>query len=406
VTILVAILGLAVLVLVHEAGHFFVARAVGMRPRKFYVGFPPALVKTTRRGIEYGIGSIPLGGYVKIPGMHRPAPQDLEVHLAQALQEAPSLAAPVDRLRTTLAAGDLDAAKRGLPALAEAVRDARLLSPQARARAERALTDVEDALAPDAYWRAPTWKRIAVILAGPGTNFVLAIVLFLVVLAVGTGVYQLGFALKSTSDGKVAPVVDTVLHDHPAAEAGLRPGDRILAVGGHVVRQADDIPRLIRGSRGAPLSLTVRRGGERVVLPAVRARVDDGEPVGAAAWDALKITGNVTKGIGGAIVHIVHQHRDVSSAVGTVQVSSQAAKQGWRDYLTVQALISLSLALLNMLPLLPLDGGHIAFSIVEGVRRRAVAREVYERVSVVGIALVVLLFVVGLTNDVGRIGGG
>src|SRR4029079_9499881 len=85
VTILVAILGLAVLVLVHEAGHFFVARAVGMRPRRFYVGFPPALVKTTRNGIEYGIGSIPLGGYVKIPGMHRPAPQDLDAHFTRAL---------------------------------------------------------------------------------------------------------------------------------------------------------------------------------------------------------------------------------------------------------------------------------------------------------------------------------
>ncbi len=62
-----AILGLAVLILLHEAGHFFVARAVGMNPRRFYLGFPPALVKVTRKGIEYGIGAIPLGGYVKIP---------------------------------------------------------------------------------------------------------------------------------------------------------------------------------------------------------------------------------------------------------------------------------------------------------------------------------------------------
>ena len=69
-------------------------------------------------------------------------------------------------------------------------------------------------------------------------------------------------------------------------------------------------------------------------------------------------------------------------------------------------LISLSLALMNMLPLLPLDGGHIAFSIVEGIRGRAVAREVYERVSVVGIALVLFLFVIGISNDVGRLGGG
>jgi len=80
VSIFVSLLGLAFLILIHEAGHFFVARGVGMNPRKFYLGFPPAVVKTKRNGIEYGVGAIPLGGYVKIPGMHRPAPGDLDVH--------------------------------------------------------------------------------------------------------------------------------------------------------------------------------------------------------------------------------------------------------------------------------------------------------------------------------------
>ena len=85
-SIAVAILGLAVLILVHEAGHFFTARAVGMRPRRFYVGFPPALVKVRRRGIEYGLGAIPLGGYVKSPGMHRPSASDVDVHFGRAVQ--------------------------------------------------------------------------------------------------------------------------------------------------------------------------------------------------------------------------------------------------------------------------------------------------------------------------------
>jgi regulator of sigma E protease len=89
--IFVSILGLAFLVLMHEAGHFFVARVVGMKPRRFYLGFPPALVKVIRNGIEYVNGAIPLGGYVKIPGMHRPAASDLDVQLAPALKEEPSL---------------------------------------------------------------------------------------------------------------------------------------------------------------------------------------------------------------------------------------------------------------------------------------------------------------------------
>ena len=90
---------------------------------------------------------------------------------------------------------------------------------------------------------------------------------------------------------------------------------------------------------------------------------------------------------------------------GSSRGSSTALKQGAADYLWVLGLISLSLALLNLLPLLPLDGGHIAFSIVEGVRGRAVGREVYERVSVVGIALVLFLFFIGLSNDIGRLSG-
>ena len=98
-SIFISIVGLGLLILVHEAGHFFVARAVGMNPRKFYIGFPPALAKTTRNGIEYGIGTIPLGGYVKIPGMHRPAAGDLDVHFGRAVSEEPSLGPPVEELR-------------------------------------------------------------------------------------------------------------------------------------------------------------------------------------------------------------------------------------------------------------------------------------------------------------------
>jgi membrane-associated protease RseP (regulator of RpoE activity) len=98
---LVAVLGLAFLVLIHEAGHFFAARSLGMRPRRFYLGFPPAVAKVNRGGIEYGIGAIPLGGYVKIPGMHRPAPSDLDAHLSRAVHEAPELTGSVERMKSS-----------------------------------------------------------------------------------------------------------------------------------------------------------------------------------------------------------------------------------------------------------------------------------------------------------------
>src|SRR5213079_1650901 len=105
-SILIAIVGLGFLVMIHEAGHFFTARAVGMRPRRFYIGFPPALLKKTRDGIEYGIGAIPLGGYVKIPGMHRPAPADVDSHFGPALLHDPSLVGPVERLKRLVAEGN------------------------------------------------------------------------------------------------------------------------------------------------------------------------------------------------------------------------------------------------------------------------------------------------------------
>src|SRR5688572_28084585 len=168
-TIFVSILGLGLLIFVHELGHFSASLALGMRPRRFYIGFPPAILKTTRNGIEYGLGAIPLGGFVKIPGMHRPAPVDVDAGLSRALQEEPALGASAGRLRNALAAGDHDAARDSLRVLGELVEE-RELSPQAASSARRGLEDLGDALGPDAYWRAPTWKRIVAIAAGPAAN--------------------------------------------------------------------------------------------------------------------------------------------------------------------------------------------------------------------------------------------
>src|SRR5881394_4508487 len=130
-TVFVAILGLAFLILIHEAGHFFTALAVGMRPRRFYVGFPPALVKRVRNGVEYGIGVIPFGGYVKIPGMHRPAPSDLDLHFGPALYEEPRLLTDVERAKRFVAADAYDDARTSLATLGQAIASAKL-SPKAR----------------------------------------------------------------------------------------------------------------------------------------------------------------------------------------------------------------------------------------------------------------------------------
>jgi regulator of sigma E protease len=401
----IAIFGLALLILVHEAGHFFTARAVGMSPRRFYLGFPPALVKVKRKGIEYGIGAIPLGGYVKIPGMHRPAPADLDVHLGRAREESPGLAGPIERVKRLIAEGEMGEAKAQLPELERAVRAASL-SPQAAKAAERGLTELRDALGSDAYWRQRTWKRVAVIFAGPGTNLVFAIFLIALVYMVGV-------------PSEAGRRVDRVDPNSPAKSAGLRPGDEIVAVNGENAGSFDELSRLIRRSEGQPIEVTVRRGQDMVMLQPRRTQLSpDGRWVFGfrpvvqyrryGPIESLELAGReswrVTEAIGGSLGRIVtgSGRKEISSPVGIVDASSQVIDEGGlRLYLRILAFISLSLAILNLLPLLPLDGGHIAFSLVEGVRGRAVGREVYERVSAIGIALVLILFFVGLSNDIG-----
>ncbi len=403
--ILVATGGLAFLILIHEAGHFFTALAVKMRPRRFYIFFPPAIVKWQRKGIEYGIGAIPLGGYVKIPGMHKPAGADLEGQFGPAVDEAPWLAAHLEPVTTALDDDRLQDARTGLGDLRAAVERSDLSAP-ARKSAERGLTDTDDAVADDAYWRAPVWKRVTVIAAGPLTNLVFAVLLLAVVFMLGV-------------PSKVDRTIATVDPGTPAAEI-VRAGDTIVAINGRQV-EGDQISEKIRASNGDPVSVTVERGGKELTVEARPRMIEGAYRLGFTLgviyesygpWDALKLAGErtweATSAIGASLGRIVTGggRKEVASPVGIVQASSETLEAGFREYLGILALISLSLALLNLLPLLPLDGGHIAFSLAEGVRGRAIPRAAYERASAIGILIVLFLFFIGLTNDVNRIRGG
>jgi regulator of sigma E protease len=401
-TYLVVVLGLLLLIFLHELGHFTAARAVGIKPRKFYVGFPPALVKVKRNGVEYGIGAIPLGGYVRIPGMHRPAARDFDVWIRPALHEEPGLVPVAQRVRRQLDAEEFTGVRAELPALQEILSSADL-TPGATRSAERAIRELDEATGTDAYWRQPTWKRLVVIAAGPFANVVVAFVIFFAVLMTGA------------PTGKPSTEVGAVEGNTPAASAGLQAGDKVIAVDGARTPSFAAVSRRIRASHGRPIAVTVERGGRTVRLGPKKTIKRGGhyiwgfvptsrlEQYGAAA--AARKSGSelwqITTGTGAAIGGLFHarERKQLTGTVGIVRESAAALRVGLPYYLEILGLVSMSLALLNLLPLLPLDGGHIAVSIVESIRRRALAREVYERVSLIGIAIVLFVAFIALNND-------
>lgn len=406
-SIAIGILGLALLILVHEAGHFFASLAVGLRPRRFYVGFPPPLLKKTRNGIEYCLGAIPLGGFVTIPGMHRPISHDAERRFASAVTEVPALAGPVDRVKRSLDAEDFVGTAATLEDLEGALREHEL-SPAARSSAEKGVTELRDALGPDAYWKAATWRRLVAIGAGPAANIALTIVLFTILFMTVAG-------QPTRTVASVAPELSPGVVS-PAQTAGLRAGDTIVAIDGRRV-QADEIADRIANSGGTTLTLTVVRDGETLRLPPVVAEEVDGRyrlglglegkslALVPAVGQSFRVTGTVAAEIVKSLGRLAtgSGRNEVSSPIGITRASSQAVERGADNYIWVLGLISLSVALLNLLPLLPLDGGHILFTIIEGARGKFVRREIYERVSMVGLAVVLLLFFVGLSNDIGKL---
>jgi regulator of sigma E protease len=387
-----SIVGLVLLVLIHEAGHFFGARAVGMTPRKFYLGFGPPIVKRVRGVVEYGIGALPLGGYVKIPGMNRPSPGDLRRLLdsAQAMRYAPE----IESIDAAIEREDWEGARR----LVDVIRP--------EVGSVRGFDEFGWSLDPDAYWRQATWRRLVAIGAGPGVNLVFAIVIFTALSMLGTF--------------KVTTIVDSTARDTPAQAAGIRAGDHIVAIAGRPVT-GDNAAVTIRATRGRPVRVTVVRDGKRVVVGPLRAKQIDGvyrigvvfqERLGpgmsfpsavgssfALVWDA---TSGTVSALGNTLTG--RNTREVSSSVGIVRVSSQAWRQGLRDFLAVLGFISLALGLMNLLPVLPLDGGHIVIALVEKFRGRTFPQTVYIRYSVAGLMLIFVFVYFGLRNDL--FGGG
>ena len=346
-----AALGFAVLIILHEFGHFAVAKAVGMRVERFALFFPPLIWKIKRGETEYGIGAIPLGGYVRISGMN---PRE----------------------------------------------------------------ELPPEVVPRAYYNQKVWKRIVVILAGPGMNFLIA---FLIV----WGIYL--------ANGQFVPSNRVaVITKGSVAATALKPGDRLVSIDG-VTGSPDTLRNQLATHRCAgqqvngclaatPAKVVVRRGNELMTFvlrpkysgsdhrPLLGFGFDTvSQPVGAAHAASLAVSQlwYVTKTTVSAVarVFLPQERKQLSGIVGGYTVTQQSFSHDATQALWVLALISLSLAVINLFPFLPLDGGHVFWALAEKVRGRRIPFEVMERASVVGFILIIALFAVGLSNDIGRLSG-
>ena len=355
---LLAFAGFAVLIILHEAGHFAAAKAVGMRVERFMLFFGRPLVSFRRGETEYGIGPIPLGGYVRITGMN---PRE----------------------------------------------------------------EFSDDVRVRAYYHQPVWKRIVVIAAGPAVNVVLAFLILWGLLMVH-GI--------DTSTRRV----DSFGLGQPATRY-LQPGDRMVSVDGargleairNAVARHRCAGRPVDGCVAAtPAHVLVERdggtaagGGGRLafdIRPQYdatygRTRLGFTYAVGTrsvgpldAADRSVSAMWYVTKRSVTTFARLfdAQERKQVGSVVGAYEATRQSIELDVARALEILAIISLSLAIINLFPFLPLDGGHIFWALAEKVRGRAIPFSIMERASAVGFVLVIMLFVIGLSNDIGRLQDG
>jgi membrane-associated protease RseP (regulator of RpoE activity) len=361
------VLAVVVMVMLHELGHFLTAKWAGMKVTEFFFGFGPRLWSTRRGETEYGVKAIPLGGYVKIIGM-----SNLE-------------------------------------------------------------RDIDPADEPRTYRQQSYGRRVLVAIAGIVMHFVIAVVVLTLLWSV-VGVPR--YDKPSTTIGEISRLRTG---ESPAQQAGFKVGDRIVSYDGQPARDWDELPPYIRTRAGQPISFVVERGGELVTIQVtptevtregttvgfiglagkpITERVNPVVGVGRAAQDTGELTYRSVQALAsffapGSLRDYADQltggrpesadSADASrpvSIVGVVRIAGQAAESGFFNVLQLFVLLNLFVGIFNLIPLLPLDGGHVAIATYERIRSRRGRRYQADvgKMLPVTAAVVALLLVLGLTS--------
>ena len=353
---------LGILVFVHELGHFLVARFCGVKVEEFSIGFGKELWgRTDKKGTHWKIAAVPLGGYCRFLG---------------------------DGDETSSTSGDVEN-----------------LSDEDKKRA---------------FPFQPTWKKLAIVLAGPGANYLFAILVFAAVF----------FFL-----GKVTfpPVVGEVIAGSSAEKAGLQVNDRILSVDGHEVKSFDEVSREIDMATAEKVNLKVKRGEKvftlNVPLSVTELEAANGAKIkrkmmgvrsvstvelnkeqislpqafvdaGAETWQITKLT---LRGVG-QMISGKRGTDDLGGIIRIAEMSGDISKQsGFIDFVIFMALLSINLGLINLFPIPLLDGGHVVIYVVEMVTRRELNEKIKDAMFKFGFGVLVFLMLFATWNDVLRL---
>jgi regulator of sigma E protease len=346
-SIAAAVIGLGLLIVFHEFGHFLLAKLSGVGVLTFSIGFGPKLWVIKKGETEYALSAFPLGGYVKMVG------EDPDEEVQQA--------------------------------------------------------EIEKSFA-----HKSLLKRIAIVVAGPGFNLLLAVFLFMVVFTF------YGVPVMSTQ-------VSGVEKGSPAERAGIAKGDRIVAIDGNPVKEWEELSKTIKGSGGKALNFQIRRGEETKSITVQPTQKEGRNIFGERKDDWIIGIGSqvsIEKGNPGlAVVKAVYQTydyakltlmafykmllgdvspRNIGGPILIAQMAGQQAQEGLGSFLAFLAVLSINLGVLNLLPVPVLDGGHLLFFLVEAVIRKPVAVKYREVAQQVGICLLALLMVYAFYNDIVR----
>ena len=352
--ILPFIIILSALVFVHELGHYLVAKGNGVRIETFSIGFGPELLGwTDRAGTRWKVSAIPLGGYVKM-------------------------------------FSDLNAASQ----------------PDTKTLAAMSEDDRKVSL-----HHKTVWQRIAVSVAGPAANYLLAIVIL-------TGIYATVGQRVITDKAKIG----SIMENSAAAKAGLKPRDEILAVDGQPVTLFTEMQDIVRASPGKTLTMQIKRDQNvqqidivPEIMPSVSGNIGllgvmqgiDENPLPfykaplAAVTDVVKISWVTLRSLG-SMVTGKHSLDGLAGPIGIANLTSQAAQQGALEIFWLAAMLSISLGLLNLLPVPMLDGGHLLFYFIEAAKGSPVSDKAQEICYKIGFAMVMLLLLISTSNDLKR----